>query len=59
MQKEQKVTKSIFASDIDERCPGYSFFGKLAVVLGILGDKKENDALSAIADELDAAEASE
>lgn len=50
---KKKVTKSIFGRDIDERCPGCSWFGKLLVFLGIFADGPTNEWCSSLDEELD------
>jgi len=37
---------SIFGKAVDDRCEGYNWIEKLLVLIGFLGDAKENEACS-------------
>ncbi len=49
----EQVTRSIFGKGIDERCPGFGFWAKLFVFLGILADAKESEKYHRLDEELD------
>ncbi len=51
--EQQKVTKSIFGKDIDEKCPGDGFWTKLLVFLGILSNKEEGERWGQVDEEID------
>jgi hypothetical protein len=50
---KSKVTKSIFGEKIDKSCPGYGFFAKLFVFLGVLSNREEGDRFAKVDEELD------
>jgi hypothetical protein len=47
------VTKSIFGDEIDSKCKGYSWFGKLLVFLGIIASEIDSNEYAKIDEDLD------
>jgi len=50
------VTRSIFGKDIDRRCPGYTFFQKFLVWMGLMPDLENASRLDEVSSEMEARE---